>query len=162
MVQGLHRASVQGCALSAPWNWDALGPEEASSQWRTLFDWLRRLAERYELAETLPACWWRHGAMVEELTALWVAWVGAYEDAGAGPDMPLKWHEDFASARARIGDWNRLGCGPNHHRESEALEAEQDEEAFAAFVDADAETRRCRPGLRRESSVLEPLWSDRC
>ncbi|WP_406002417.1 hypothetical protein [Streptomyces sp. NBC_00829] len=41
--------------------------------------WVIRMADTYELTtEQLPhACWWEHGAVVAELTALWTGWESA-------------------------------------------------------------------------------------
>jgi hypothetical protein len=39
-----------------------------------LVEWVRWLVGHYEMTAVLPDCWPRHGALVEELAALYVAW----------------------------------------------------------------------------------------
>ncbi|WP_315092783.1 hypothetical protein [uncultured Cellulomonas sp.] len=80
--------------------------------------WVTWLTERYRLDHrTVPPCWTRHPELIEELSALQLAWQGAYS-MSALPDAPLNWHERFAAARLRISDWvSRAGCRPDAHRE---------------------------------------------
>ena len=58
-----------------------------------------------------PDCWWRHGGLVEELSALHTSWVAAYDtvDAGYGP---IGWLERFQTAieRWRTGTHYRGSC----------------------------------------------------
>jgi hypothetical protein len=148
-------------STAAPWSWEALGADEARAQWQVVSGWVTWLVERYDLAEVVPACWWRHGAITEELTALWVAWVTAYEDPEAERDAPLSWHESFASARARIGEWDRLGCARDGHRDGQALQWHPDTEAFTSFVESEVSRRRDRPKLERVA-WSEEAWDEPC
>ena len=62
--------------------------------------------------------WPRHvyGRLVEELSALHLAWEGAFATT-AQADAPLAWHERFTLARARLADWvSKTGCRPGAHR----------------------------------------------
>ena len=45
--------------------------------------WVAWIRHRYPLAKRVPACWAEHPEVVEELTALWLAWQQAYEDRRA-------------------------------------------------------------------------------
>ena len=52
----------------------------ALNLWRTLREWVDWLNVRYfstGIFQILP-CWYRHPAAVEELTALWAAWMSVY------------------------------------------------------------------------------------
>ena len=83
-------------------NWRTIEGEEREEASRALIDWVQNwLQPRYELqSRVLPDCWWQHGDMVEELSALFAAWTIAYDvsDGGYGP---VGWHERFALALTR-------------------------------------------------------------
>lgn len=75
--------------------WDVDGAE--------LVDWVGQLAERYELAVVLPACWPRHGAIVEALAALYVGWQSLGAQGGL---TRAQWHDYFDRALTRFeGRW---------------------------------------------------------
>ena len=69
-----------------PWNWRKLDAKRAADTWKTLAEFVGWLVERYDLGDVIPACWWCHGAITEELTALWLSWIVAYADPEAEPD----------------------------------------------------------------------------
>jgi len=103
--------------LPVPSCWAAQTPESQELLLEELDLWVTWLTDRYQLDHrTVPACWQEHGELVEELSALHLAWQGSFASSSA-PDEPLRWHERFASARARIADWvARTGCRPDAHR----------------------------------------------
>ena len=74
------------------WTWSAMGPMGAENLWRRLATWVGWLRGRYPLAEALPGCWWRHPELVEEITALHLAWRAAYSDPTASLSAPIDWH----------------------------------------------------------------------
>ncbi|WIM99992.1 hypothetical protein ACTOB_003666 [Actinoplanes oblitus] len=90
-----------------PWpvRWRDLDRDNAAQAWAWLIDWVGWLVDRYEIAEEIPACWHRHGPLVEELTALAAGWHTAYDDQARG-DEPLIWHERLARARDRLRGWD--------------------------------------------------------
>jgi hypothetical protein len=90
-----------------PWplRWIDLDRDAAAQVWAWLIDWVDWAVDRYRLAEEIPACWYRHPPLVEELTGLAAAWHTAYDDT-APADGPLLWHERFARARIRLHDWD--------------------------------------------------------
>ncbi|MEO3753588.1 hypothetical protein [Streptomyces sp. B6B3] len=99
--------------------WHALGERERSALWPEFVRWVVWAADRYELTnDQLPrACWWQHGAVVEELTALWTSHRSAYsgdEDAGAAPYL---WQDALARAIERIGRLWIGTCRNGHHRD---------------------------------------------
>lgn len=99
-----------------PVNWAVLGQSAAAEQWQLLTDWTDWLRDRYQLHETLPACWFAHGAMVEELTALRSAWTGAFLSPNASSAEPALWHDLLDRVRHRLRAWDRNGCADGVHR----------------------------------------------
>ena len=97
--------------------WVSLDGQELEERREELADWVAWLRDRYGLDHrTVPDCWLQHGALLEELSALHIAWVAAFSIDARGDD-PLRWHQDFAAARQRLGDWiSRSGCRPSEHR----------------------------------------------
>jgi hypothetical protein len=138
-------AADGACAAPGPgpgggpaWCWATLTGEEAALAWATLIGWVDWLTARYQLEEAVPACWYRHGALVEELTALRAGWQAAYADPRARPSEPALWHDLLARTLARIRDWDRQGCAAGTHRDDEPLPTEPEVLADrAAYVRAD-------------------------
>ncbi|MFI9772762.1 hypothetical protein ACIHJG_38880 [Streptomyces sp. NPDC052415] len=102
----------------APIAWHKVKEDDRVPLWSEFTAWVIRMADTYELTtEQLPhACWWEHGAVVAELTALWTGWESAYgneEDAAAGPYL---WHDAWSRGIERIGrSW--LGeCTNGYHQ----------------------------------------------
>jgi hypothetical protein len=62
---------------------------------------------------TIPNCWRQHPALVEELSALHVAWRTAYDkqDTGLGPVM---WLERWYAAKARLREAYPGSCTTGH------------------------------------------------
>jgi hypothetical protein len=112
----LERLAESPALAERPVNWAALDAEQASEQWTLLTAWTDWLRDRYQLHESLPACWYTHGAMVEELTALRSAWVAAYLDPQASPADPAAWHDLLDRTRHRLHHWDRNGCADGTHR----------------------------------------------
>ena len=98
--------------------WPTLSAEDETAMLDQLTDWVDWATWRYTLDHrVIPACWPQHGALLEELSALYTAWQTAYNVA-AGGDAPLVWIEHFAAARTRLTEWTaRAGCRPDEHRE---------------------------------------------
>lgn len=99
------------------WCWRDARPGSVEALWAELTAWVDWLLARYGLEETIPPCWIRHGALVEELTALYAGWYTAYLDVDARGFDPLAWHEALARALGRAREWNRQGCRTDAHRE---------------------------------------------
>ncbi|MER5890449.1 hypothetical protein ABT160_42035 [Streptomyces sp. NPDC001941] len=105
-------------APGAPVVWHEVKGEDREALWTEFTAWVIRMADAFELTtEQLPhACWWEHGAVVAELTALWTGWESAFgseQDAAAGPYL---WHDAWARGIERIGrSW--LGeCTNGYHQ----------------------------------------------
>jgi len=101
-----------------PLCWANLDGTETADAIEELDDWVAWVVDRYTLDHrTIPPCWDRHGALIEELSALRTAWLAAYAGTSR-PEAPLEWHHHFAAARQRLTDWvARTGCRPGEHRD---------------------------------------------
>lgn len=97
--------------------WAAHTPESCRHLFEDLELWVTWLVDHYSLDRRfVPECWARHWELVEELSALHLAWEGAYATT-AHADAALTWHERLALARTRLADWvARTGCRPGEHR----------------------------------------------
>jgi hypothetical protein len=137
-VEHLHE---QASSSSAPWTWRNLTGRAAEQQWLELADWVAWLRGRYPLARRVPLCWWRHPELVEELTALWLAWKDAYATKHAHLAAPADWHArwlpDFLR-RIGAGGWN-IGCEGDHKEQVPGLYDRRrvdDEQAFGKHLQA--------------------------
>jgi hypothetical protein len=140
----------------APWHWQALDAVGAAHTWTAIAVFVAWLVARYDLGDVVPRCWWTHGALVEELTALWAAWSAAYVDPDASADAPILWHERFAASRARLAEWDRLGCAQRGHRESTSTDWAHEAGAFDEFVRADLRSRSGAGRLAVATEVESP------
>jgi len=77
-----------------------------------LAEWVDQIQDRYAATDDwLRPCWWRHGFVIEELTALRFSWMGVYKsDEPPATTAALKWHEDAGKCRERIR--KAIGTGP--------------------------------------------------
>lgn len=131
-----------------PIDWTRLPAEDAAQTWLDLDDWVRWLTRTYVLDHRdIPPCWYRHGDLVEELTALWTAHRAAYEPTGPATG-PADWHHTFAACRTRLQAWAaRTGCRHGQHRDPvppiwAGEPATPDyTDAFLAHVDVDSANR---------------------
>jgi len=95
-------------------NWRELSDAEATERWNVLRDWVEWWTIRYNIpVSVVPNCWWQHGNIVEELSALHTAHVAAFDtsDAGFGP---IGWHERLAIAVPRLSRAYGGGCNNGH------------------------------------------------
>lgn len=79
--------------------------------------WVTWLVDHYSLDRRyVPECWTKHWELIEELSALHLAWQAAYATT-AHTDAALTWHERLALARGRLAEWTaRTGCRGGAHR----------------------------------------------
>jgi hypothetical protein len=106
----------------AAWCWRDLGPHAQTTLMTQLESWTAWLRHRYPLARRIPDCWAQHPELVEELTALWLAWQLAYQQ----PDPPLTaaadWHDRWLPGmllRFEHGPF-AFDCADTHTPRSEA------------------------------------------
>ena len=97
-----------------PFRWDLLDDEERLERSRELHSFVNWLVARYRLHRRIPPCWWRHGASVEELSALFIAWRGVME-ASDRPDSWLSWHHHLGLLLERCAQLWSTGCTPDQH-----------------------------------------------
>ncbi len=91
--------------------------ESTESLWRELTEWVAWIRHRYPLAKRIPECWSEHPEVVEELTALWLAWNAAYTERDASFTAAVDWHDRWLPGvlhRIEHGAF-ALDCGHAHH-----------------------------------------------
>lgn len=137
----LERMTEAPALTERPVNWAALGAQQAAEQWGLLVDWTDWLRSRYQMHEAVPACWYAHGAIVEELSALRSAWIGAYLDPHAALGDPAAWHDLLDRARYRIRQWDRNGCADGTHRPDLELPDDTDHHHRERAIHADLAAR---------------------
>jgi len=100
-----------------PIMWTAHTPDERRHRLADLAIWVTWLADHYKLDRRyVPECWAKHWELIEELSALHLAWEAAYATTSHA-DAALGWHERFTQARSRLAEWvARTGCRPAGHR----------------------------------------------
>ncbi len=112
----LERLAESPELAERPVNWASLDSQQAAEQWALLIGWTDWLRDRYMLHAQIPACWYAHGALVEELSALRSAWIGAYLDPHAAAGDPATWHDLLDRTRHRLRAWDRNGCADGNQR----------------------------------------------
>jgi hypothetical protein len=114
---GIDPATYGASTGTRPVRWRDLTPADTAAEWTVLRDWVEWVTVRFDIPPTvIPACWWRHGALVEELSALRTAWAAAYDptDSGLGPVM---WLERWYAAKPRLRNAYAGSCS-NGHKDS--------------------------------------------
>ncbi|MDR7277667.1 hypothetical protein [Catenuloplanes atrovinosus] len=94
--------------------WRDLDRDGARAVWLWLIDWVAWAVDRYQLTDALGPCWPRHPPLVEDLTAVCLAWHGSYHP-GAGLEAPLRWHEALDRARPRWRELDTSKCRHGYH-----------------------------------------------
>lgn len=126
--------------------WTDLSAPAAADTWPRLRGWVDWLRRRYALdPKTLPGCWYAHGALVEELTALWTAHTAAYA-ADAHPASPASWHDTLARTLPRLRDWaDRTGCTPAAHHPDITTDPGEPDGLWQQHLTTDRHTRTRPP-----------------
>ena len=110
-----NRESAAALTSAGIINWRELPDEDARAAWVELRSWVEWFTARYQISGTVvPNCWWRHGVLVEELSALHTAHTALFAstDSGLGP---IGWHERYTLAKTRIQNVSStLGCTNGH------------------------------------------------
>jgi hypothetical protein len=135
-------AGPGGFASTRAYVWHRLSRSEAGKAWDELTTWVDWFVDRYQLDDTLPACWYRHGAIVDELDALRAAWNSAYYAANARPSDPVEWLKNLAQTVTRIRAWDRYGCAAGtHHDDLPAMSDQHAREVRGAHLAEDVHGR---------------------
>jgi hypothetical protein len=152
MTPGL--ATTPPAGPTAAHVWHSLTPADAARAWDVLTTWVDWLIDRYSLDDTVPACWYAHGAIVEELDALRAGWDGAYLDPNARMD-PAYWHEVLSKTLTRIREWDRYGCAAGtHHDEAPGTPHDQVRQA------RETRTRRLQTDTHTRNRDALPCLSE--
>ena len=79
----------------APWNLKDGTPQQQQKILTELNEWIDWYNKTYPGVEEhlIPPCWYKHGAVVQELLAVFVAWQAAYCGLVDPDDAPASWHE---------------------------------------------------------------------
>jgi hypothetical protein len=104
---------VSSGAVKVAVYWHTLSDTDQEAELKTLAEWVEWLQIRYASAgDWLRPCWWRHGLVVEELSALRTAWLGVYEPGDSTEaTAALDWHAAAESCRERIRQAINTGPG---------------------------------------------------
>ena len=95
-------------------DWRTLSDADAPDTWNRLRTWVEWFTVRYRISESVvPACWYKHGQLVEELSALHTAHTAAF-DEGDGGFGPIGWHERLSLAIPRLTRAYVGGCSRGH------------------------------------------------
>ncbi|ATL67382.1 hypothetical protein CRH09_15425 [Nocardia terpenica] len=115
--------------VACRYSWRDLDHAGKALLWEELADWVTWLRHRYQLGSRIPACWWRHEAAVEELTALMAAHAAAYTCPAERRDLAcedlIAWHTQWLwptlERLTRISDFSSCrptDCGYRRNRQS--------------------------------------------
>jgi hypothetical protein len=90
------------------WNWVDRHGEEAATMAELLAAFVAYYNDRYAWTadHLIPACWARHGALVEEVTTLmWCRW-SAFESPDATVEAAQSWHTYYLPGfLSRVNTW---------------------------------------------------------
>lgn len=115
-------------------NWRTLTDAQAVEAWGALRDWVEWFVNRYHLPlSTVPACWWQHDGLVEELSALHCAHRAAFDPTDNG-NGPIGWHERLTLALPRLTRAYTGGCSNGHRNPPPLNRPPVDEEEWTAWI----------------------------
>lgn len=138
-------------------DWPHLNKDTAARLWVELGTWVEWLRGRYELGRDIPPCWFKHGGVVEELTAAMFARREAYQ---LGKNVyhggPAAWHYHvlwpMVHRMKTITDFEQ--CTPHACGHTPPTPAIADD--FAEFIAADVDERDDAPAGPGRSAPEAP------
>lgn len=107
---------IPAATRGSVFDWQTLTDADAPAAWNALREWVEWFTVRYDISEsTVPVCWYKHGDLVDELSALHAAHLIAFDpsDAGLGP---IRWHEQLSLALPRLRHAYYGECSRGHNR----------------------------------------------
>lgn len=125
----------------APTCWKTLlNGEERAERWDDLRSWVHWLVGRFALDyKTVPPCWWRHGAVIEELTALQDAWKLSYSEVNSAAG-PADWMAIFDRTLERLRRWvGRTNCDLSHRPDRHTVWPDDSDDWDAHLIEDCAE-----------------------
>jgi hypothetical protein len=141
----LERATDQPAMTQRPVDWTALDADAAAQHWQHLTSWVDWLREHYQLREAVPACWYAHPPLLEELSALQASWHGAYLDPDARAGDGSAWHDLLERTLQRLRGWDRTGCADGTHRPDLPNSDDTDHPHRDHHIHFDLQRRQPRP-----------------
>lgn len=116
-------------------NWRTMADQQARDEWKSLRDWVQWFTVRYDISVAIvPSCWWKHGALVEELSALHCAHRAAFHPTDSG-NGPITWHQHLANAMPRLRNAYYGGCSNGHtSRPARSWAGETNEEEWETWM----------------------------
>lgn len=137
-TRAIVAASLVLSERAVPFEWADIPSSTAPELWVRLATWVDAIRVRYAVdAASIPPCWFLHGALVEELTALWLAHRDAYAPAAAAT-APLTWQDLFGRSRDRMKAAHM--CKNSEHRVLPAP-VPTDSAALDAHITSDRDAR---------------------
>jgi len=129
-------------------------------EWQLLSNWVPWLVDRYMLDHrTIPPCWFRHGALVDLLSALHDKYRYCH-DPDMDSSLPIEWQRSLREFEPRLRDFtSRAGCSRDQHRDTAPLMRADDKAGMHAFIKDDVDERRTkaeRLSVSRVNALAEP------
>ena len=118
------------------WSWHHVQGKDRERLWAELRSFVDWLIDRYQPTGDvgIPPCWYRHPIAVEELTALMVAWRGAYCSTNRPSERLVSWHMNCLwPTLERLGKrarWSQCGV---RHRAPEGVVAPPTDSGLADY-----------------------------
>lgn len=142
-------------ATTRAWWWPDLNRLDATAAWGHLGAWVRdALLERHPAHElTLRPCWRRHPDVVDELTALRVVWLDAYDNpqptATAAAEYLRRVPVTMERINSQLGGC-RAGRDASHQDRTRSAYQHWDGDQVAKFITGDVQDRAepTSPGAR--------------
>lgn len=121
------------------WSWRYATGGARAKLWQHISGYVEWINHRYfaeDHTRYIPACWYRHGAVVEELTGMWAAWFAAsYDHRGPTADVADYHRRFFWPGLAEI-QRHISGCRDRGHQEHVPVDLSPDE-GLEGFIDRD-------------------------
>lgn len=121
------------------WSFKHVTGDQRQQLWAEVSDFVQWINTRYfpdKPHEAIASCWFEHGAVVEELTALWAAWHAALHDHKQPTSDYAAWHAHyFWPAMKRINNLLQ-DCRTAEH-EPISTRAPRPYPGLEAFIDQD-------------------------
>lgn len=117
--------------------WRDIPAEEQQQAWIGLRQWVDWLIQEFQLPpQKLPACWFRHPAIVAELHAGMNVEYKVWEEGAPTLNPMITWLPHLQAMLARIQGIvaNLTGCASGQHQEPEIMARDYDEDLWRATV----------------------------